>query len=147
KILRYFPVPVIAAVNGACVGGGFGLALSCDYMISAKSATYSMIFPNVGLVPDLGSMYTLPEKIGLAQAKRLMYTAKMLNAKEAYEYGIVEHVVDDDKLLDTCMEEAITIANLAPRGIRLAKETLNDVANMSFDSLLSTEGYQQASLF
>lgn len=147
KIIRYFPVPVIAAVNGACVGGGFGLALSCDYMISAKSATYSMIFPNVGLVPDLGSMYTLPEKIGLSQAKRLMYTAKMLSAEEAYEYGIVEHVVEDEKLLDTCLEEAMTIANLSPRGIRYAKETLNDVANMSFDSLLVTEGYQQAALF
>src|SRR5699024_4118297 len=77
KEIYHFPVPVIAAVNGVCVGGGFGLALACDYMISAESATYSMIFPNVGLVPDIGSMYTLPEKIGIPKAKRLMYTAKI----------------------------------------------------------------------
>lgn len=147
KLVYHFPVPVIAGINGSCVGGGFGLALACDYMISAKSATYSMIFPNVGLVPDLGSMYTLPAKIGLPKAKRLMYTAKMLNADEAYEYGIVEQVVEDEELLDTCMKEALTIANLAPRSIRYAKTTLNEVDSMSFESLLEKEGYQQAALF
>lgn len=147
KLIYYFPVPVIAAVNGVCVGGGFGLALACDYMISAKSATYSMIFPNVGLVPDVGSMYTLPEKIGLPKAKRLMYTAKMLNAEEAFEYGIVEEVVEDDLLLDTCMKEAQTIAHLAPRSIRYTKNTLNEVSHQTLESLLVKEGYQQAALF
>lgn len=147
KLIYHFPVPVIAAVNGVCVGGGFGLALACDYIISAKSATYSMIFPNVGLVPDLGSMYTLPRKIGLPKAKRLMYTAKMLSADEAYEYGIVEEVVADDELLDVCMREASVIANLAPRAICYAKNTLNDVDNMSFETLLVKEAYQQGTLF
>lgn len=147
RLIYHFPVPVIAAVNGVCVGGGFGLALACDYIISAESATYSMIFPNVGLVPDLGSMYTLPRKIGLPKAKRLMYTAKMLTAQEAEAYGIVEDVVTDDELLHVCMEEAKTIAHLAPRAIRYAKDTLNATDDMTFEALLVKEAYQQGTLF
>lgn len=147
SILYHFPLPVIAAVNGVCVGGGFSIALLCDYIISAKSAMYSMIFPKVGLVPDIGSMYTLPRLIGLPKAKRLMYTGKMLSAQDAFEYGIVEEVVDDDKLLETCINEAQLIANLAPRSIRYAKETVNDTFDMTLESLFVKESYQQAALF
>lgn len=147
SFLYHFPLPVIAAVNGVCVGGGFSLALLCDYIISAKSATYSMIFPKVGLVPDIGSMYTLPRLIGLPKAKRLMFTGKMLTAEEALELGIVEEVVDDEKLIDVCMKEAETIANLAPRSIRYAKETVNETYDMTLETLFVKEAYQQAALF
>lgn len=147
SIIYHYPVPVIAAVNGVCVGGGFSLALVCDYIISAKSATYSMIFPKVGLVPDIGALYTLPRIIGLPKARRLMYTGKMLTADEAYQYGIVEEVVDDNKLLDFCMEEAKQIASLATRSHRYTKETLNETFEMTFESVMIKESYQQAALF
>lgn len=147
SILFHFPVPVIAAVNGVSVGGGFSLALVCDYIISAKSAMYSMIFPNVGLVPDIGAMYTLPRIVGLPKAKRLMFTGKMFTAEEAYEYGIVEEVVEDEQLLEYCFEEAKQIANLAPRSQRYMKGTLNDTYDMTFESLMIKESYQQAALF
>ncbi len=126
--------------------GGSSLALLCDYIISAKSATYSMIFPKV-VGPDIGSMYTLPRLIGLPKAKRLMFTGKMLTAEEALELGIVEEVVDDEKLIDVCMKEAETIANLAPRSIRYAKETVNETYDMTLETLFVKEAYQQAALF
>lgn len=100
------PKPVIAAVEGFAAGAGFSLALNADYLVAATDAKFISSFAKVGLQPDMGMLWTLRQRVGLGQAKRIIATARKVEADEALALGLVDEVVANDALL----ERAITIA-------------------------------------
>jgi 2-(1,2-epoxy-1,2-dihydrophenyl)acetyl-CoA isomerase len=90
--------PVIAMVNGVAAGAGFSLALSCDLIFCGAAARFSQSFVRIGLIPDGSATYFLPRTIGLHRAKELMFTGDIINADKAFQIGLVNRVVEDDKL-------------------------------------------------
>jgi 2-(1,2-epoxy-1,2-dihydrophenyl)acetyl-CoA isomerase len=135
--------PVIAAVNGVAVGAGFNIALACDFVVSSDKAMYSQIFTKMGLVPDLGGLYFLTRIVGVNKAKELCFTAKKISAQEAYDLGIVNHVVPHDDLLAETRKIAEEIAAGPPVALAMIKTLLNKSADSTLDQMLEYEGYAQ----
>jgi len=117
--------PVIAAINGPAVGVAFNMALACDIIVASEGASFSEIFIHIGLIPDGGAHFLLPRIVGLAKAKELFYTGKIISAKEAETLGIVNEVVSADKLNSTALEWANRLGNSPTRAIGMAKKLLN----------------------
>jgi len=113
--------PVIAAINGPCVGGGLSLALSCDIRIAADTARFGVAQVSRGLVPDYGMTMYLPLVAGLSNAFRLMYTAEIIGAAEAKEMGLVSSIVPPANLMSTVMELAHKIASQPSYALELTK--------------------------
>ncbi|UJL48039.1 enoyl-CoA hydratase [Virgibacillus sp. NKC19-16] len=114
-------MPVIAALNGVAFGGGLELALACDLRIAADHAKVGLTETSLAIIPGAGGTQRLPRLIGLGQAKRLIYTAKPLQADEALTIGLVEEVVQADDLLNEAIQLAKTIAMNGPLALRQAK--------------------------
>ena len=131
--------PVLAAVNGACVGIGFSIALACDLILAGESARFSQIFKKIGLVPDGGSIFFLAQHLGIARAKDLVYTARMLPAAEAHAWGFVTKVVTDAELLAAAQSLAQELADSATYAIGLAKKMFQSMYTPSLEALLETE--------
>lgn len=131
--------PVIAAVNGASVGIGFSIALACDLVIASENAKFSQIFKKIGLVPDGGSIFFLVQHLGIARAKELVYTARMLPAQEAHEWGIVTKVVPPEELAAAAEGLARELADSATYAIGLAKRMFQSMYLPSLEALLETE--------
>ena len=131
--------PVIAAVNGACVGIGFSVALACDLIIASDSAKFSQIFKRIGLVPDGGSIFFLVQHLGLARAKELVYTARMLPAEEAREWGIATKVVPAAELATEAQALARELADSATYALTLAKRMFQMMYTPSLEALLEQE--------
>jgi len=125
--------PVIAAINGACVGAGFSLALSMDIRIASEAARFGAVFILRGLTPDCGITYWLPGTVGTSKALELMYTGEIIGAAEAERLGIVSQVVPPDELMKVTQELAARIAQQAPLSVELSKKMvyrgmLDDIA-------------------
>ena len=105
-LLRRFPRPTIAAVNGAAVGAGFGLALACDIRIASESARFSAIFAKRALTPDYGCTQLLPMAVGMSRAMELMYTGDIIDAREAERIGLVNYVIPNDEFTEYVMQFA-----------------------------------------
>jgi 2-(1,2-epoxy-1,2-dihydrophenyl)acetyl-CoA isomerase len=135
--------PVIAAVNGAAVGAGFNIALACDILLASEKAVFSQIFARLALVPDLGGMYLLTRVVGLNKAKELCFTAKKITAQEAFELGIVNHVVPAEELLDRAQDMAAQIAAGPPTALAMVKALLNKSSTATLDQMLEYESYAQ----
>ncbi len=114
--------PSIAAINGACVGGGLSLALSCDIRLASETARFGVAQVARALVPDYGLTHYLPLAVGVSKALELMYTAEMIGAVEAERVGIVSRVVAPDELMNTAQELAAKIAQQAPLSVELTKK-------------------------
>lgn len=107
--------PVIAAVNGIAVGGGITSMLPCDMIIAAEEASFGFVFVKVGIVPELCSSHYLSARVGFAKASELALTGRMIDAREAADIGLINHIVPAEKLLEKAMEQAEMIAaNPAP---------------------------------
>lgn len=136
--------PVIAAVNGTCVGIGFSIALACDLIVAAESARFSQIFKRIGLVPDGGSIFFLVQHLGIARAKELVYTARMLPAAEAREWGFVTKVVPDAELGDAAKALAQELAESATHALGVAKKMFQAMYTPSLEALLEMETLSQS---
>jgi 2-(1,2-epoxy-1,2-dihydrophenyl)acetyl-CoA isomerase len=109
--LRDFPSPLVTSVNGVAAGAGMSLALMGDIILAAQSAYFLQAFRNVGLVPDCGSSWMLPRMIGLARARELTLLGERLSAETAFEWGLINHLVEDDALQDATLGVAKRIAD------------------------------------
>ena len=134
KLIVEMEKPVIAAINGYCVGGGLDLALACDIRIAAEDAQLGEVFVRMGLVPEAGT-FLLPRQIGVSKAKLLSFTGDILSAKEAENIGLVDKVVPADKLISSAEELAQRLAN-GPKAIGLIKKGINASLGMTFDASL-----------
>jgi enoyl-CoA hydratase len=117
--------PVIAAVNGVAVGGGFSLTLACDIRIAAESARFGAVFIKLGISAcDMGVSYFLPRLVGAARSAELLLTGRVFDAAEAQAMDLVLDVVPDDRLLDRALETARAIAANEPLAVWMTKETM-----------------------
>jgi 2-(1,2-epoxy-1,2-dihydrophenyl)acetyl-CoA isomerase len=121
--MRTMRQPIVAAVNGAAAGAGMNIALAADVRIAAENASFGETFAKVGLFPDFGGTYFLPQLVGHAKAAELFYTGDMFDAKRALELGIVNRLVPADKLMEEAKKFAMTIVT----GPRVASRALKQV--------------------
>jgi enoyl-CoA hydratase/carnithine racemase len=128
--------PVIAAVNGVAVGAGMDMALMCDIRLAARSARFSEGYVRVGLVPGDGGCYFLPRLVGSARAIELLLTGDFVDASEAERIGIVNHVYDDDRLMEETMALARRLAGGPPVAIAMIKRALYQSANCDLRTAL-----------
>lgn len=141
------PKPTIAAVNGFAVGAGFCIAMQADLVLASDKAKFGMAFANVGLIPDLAGLYTLPRLVGLQRAKELVFTGRTIGADEAREMGIVNRVVPHDELLVEAGKLAKRLADGPRVALRMAKNVMNDSVNMTLEQLLDLEPHAQSICF
>jgi len=139
-----FPKPVIAAVNGAATGAGMNVALAADIAIASEKAKFSEIFGQVGLAPDVGGTYLLPRIVGKAKAKELIFSYRMVDAREALELGLVNRVVAPEDLEAAVMELAQKIASGPTFAYGLAKKIINRSFEIDLNTALEMETMAQA---
>ena len=126
--MRKINQPIIAVVNGAAAGGGFGLTLASDIRIAGKNARFSNAFINVGLSgSDCGTSYFLPRLIGMSRATEILYTGRFIDAEEALRIGLVLKLIEGDeiKLFEAAIEIAENLLTKSPLGLRMTKEAIN----------------------
>lgn len=140
RLLVGGPKPVIAAVEGVAFGLGLSLAMASDYVVAARGSKLCAVFGKVGLMPDMGLMWTLPQRVGLAHAKQLFFSARSVEADEALAVGMVDEVVEVGNALDAALEQARQMAAAAPLPVALTKAayakgaaTLEDVLRAEVD--------------
>jgi len=114
--------PMIAAVNGFALGGGFELVLACDIVIASQNASFGLPEPRVGLMAGAGGVHRLPRQIGYHHAMGMMLTGRRIDAEEGMRIGIVNELVAPDALLDTALAWADQILECAPISVRASKE-------------------------
>lgn len=122
--LRSLSKPVIAAVNGYAVGGGFSLALGCDIRIAAETARFNCMYVRRGMMPDTGVTFILPRLVGTAKALELMWTGEMIDAPEAKNLGLVSRVVPPERLMEEAKQLAARIARGASIPIEITKKAV-----------------------
>ncbi len=116
--------PVIAAVNGYAFGGGCELALACDWIYAAESAQFGQLEIKVGITPGWGATWRLPERVGMAQAKELIFTGEIIDAREAHRIGLVNKIFPNQDFMDEVEKVAKELAGLSPLALRTAKEVV-----------------------
>ena len=142
-----FPWPVIAAVNGYALGGGFELALACDLRVAAEEATFGFPETGLGIMPAAGGTQRLPRHIGSGKAKEYIFTGEMIDARTAEKLGLVSAVVPRTELMTATRALAAKILARGPLAIRLAKLSLNVAARAGLDAGLQVERLAQTILF
>src|SRR5215207_6877498 len=120
--------PVIGAINGVAITGGFELALACDFLIASERARFADTHARVGIMPGWGLTVLLPEAIGFRRAKEMSTTGNFLDAETALAWGLVNHVVPHDDLLPFCRNLAGDIATIDPRAVRQMLQTYDEGA-------------------
>ena len=120
------PKPVICAVNGVAAGAGASIALACDIVLAARSASFIQVFCKIGLVPDSGGTWNLPRAVGLARAKGLAMLGDRLPAETAEQWGLIWKCVDDDVLQEEAQKMARHLATQPTRALGLIKKLLNE---------------------
>ena len=131
--------PTIAAVNGFALGGGCEVAMSCDIRIASDNARMGQPEVTIGIPPGWGGTQRLMRIVGIAKAKELVYTGKMIKADEAKEIGLVNNVVPLESLMDEVMSMAKTIASNATLAVRMSKTAINKGRNADLDTGLGVE--------
>ena len=134
KRLARFEKPIIAAVNGAAVGGGMDLALACDIRVAGERARFAETYAKIGLLPGGGGAYFLPRIVGKARALELLWTADFIDAATALEIGLVNHVHPQDRLMEEARGLAARIAAMPPLSVRLIKRTVDQSLRSDMDT-------------
>jgi enoyl-CoA hydratase/carnithine racemase len=131
--------PLIAAINGACLGGGFEVALACDIRIAAENATFGFPEINLGLIPGWGGTQRLPRAIPLAKAAEILTSGRPIDAQEAYRIGLVNRVVPAAELMNEARKMAESLLKPAPLAARSAKQAMMQGLEMTLSSGLELE--------
>jgi 2-(1,2-epoxy-1,2-dihydrophenyl)acetyl-CoA isomerase len=144
--VRRLPKPVVAAVNGAAVGIGCSLALACDLIMAAESAFFGLAFVNIGLMPDGGSTAFVPPAVGRARAFQMALLGERVPAPEALEWGLVNWVHPDERLMDEAWSLARRLAAGPTRSYASSKQALNNFIYGDLDAQLELETELQHAL-
>ncbi len=147
KLIEESPKPVIAAVNGYALGGGMEMAMACDLRIAADTAIFGQPEVQLGLIPGFAGTQRLQRLVGYGWAMRLILTGERIDAQKAYEIGLVEEVVEKDRLLDRAKELAKEILKGGPQALAVAKEVIHRGREMNFDSACAYEAQAFGLLF
>jgi 2-(1,2-epoxy-1,2-dihydrophenyl)acetyl-CoA isomerase len=137
--LRTIAMPVVCAVNGVAAGAGANLALACDIVLAAKSASFIQAFSRIGLIPDCGGTWFLPRLVGMARARGLAMLAEPLSAERAQEWGLIWQAVDDELLMAEAHILAARLAGQATIGIALMKRAFDAAETQTLDCQLDLE--------
>jgi 2-(1,2-epoxy-1,2-dihydrophenyl)acetyl-CoA isomerase len=137
--LQRLPMPVIAAVNGVAAGAGANIALACDVVIAARSATFVQAFARLGLVPDSGGTWSLPRLLGNARALGLALLGEKLAAEQAAAWGMIWQCVDDAELAPTVDVVARRLAAAPTRGLAATKQAIYGSWHRTLDEQLDIE--------
>lgn len=141
-LLADFPVPLVAAVNGVAAGAGANLALNCDLVLAARSASFIQAFAKIGLVPDCGGTFHLPRLVGDARARALAMLALPVMAEQAASWGMIWQAIDDDALMPEAHAMAAHLATQPTHALVLTRKALR--ANGDLDAQLDLERDTQA---
>jgi 2-(1,2-epoxy-1,2-dihydrophenyl)acetyl-CoA isomerase len=144
KKIREIKTPVIAAVNGVAAGAGANIALACDIVVAAKSASFIQAFSKIGLIPDSGGTYFLPRLIGIQKAAALMMTGEAVSAEKAETLGMIYAVYEDSEFETSAMQLTDTISSMPTKGLGYTKKLLSQTFNNSLEDQLSLEAETQA---
>jgi 2-(1,2-epoxy-1,2-dihydrophenyl)acetyl-CoA isomerase len=137
--LRRLPLPVVCAVNGVAAGAGANIALACDIVVAARSASFIQAFSKIGLVPDSGGTYFLPRLVGTARAIGLSMLGERLIAEQAAEWGLIWQCVDDAELHQTVEKLLRTLAGAPTAGLAATKRALYASAGNTLETQLDLE--------
>ena len=139
--IENFKRPVIAAINGFCLGGGCELAMSCDIRLASENAMFGQPEVGLGITPGCGGTQRLARLVGVGKAKEMIYTARgNYTAQQALEMGLVNYVYPLENLMDEAMKPAEEIAAQAPIAVSLCKEAINVGLQTDLNSALKFEG-------
>ena len=130
---RTFPKPVIAMVNGFCLGGGCELAMSCDMLVASDKARFGQPEINLGLIPGGGGTQRLPRRVGLGQSMRMILSGDMIPAAEARDIGLVDLVFPAEELRARTLELAQKIASKSPLTLKVAKEAVRNAYRLPIE--------------
>lgn len=139
KMMEYVKKPVIAAIQGYAVGGGFEIAMSCDMIIASEDAMFGQPEINLGLMPGAGGTQRLARLIGKHKAMELCMTGRLISAKEAYELGIINKVVPKELLMEEAIKLAKELASKAPIALSFIKDSIRKVYEMNLKEGLEYE--------
>ena len=131
--------PIIAAVNGVAMGGGFEIALACDLIIASENATFALPEPRVGLAALAGGVHRLPRQIGMKRAMGMILTARHVSAKEGLELGFVNEVVPQAELMAAAERWAESIARNSPMSIRASKQAIQKGLSVSLEQAMAEQ--------
>lgn len=139
RLIEFIEKPVIAAIDGYCLGGGCELAMACDFRICSEKSKFGQPEVGLGVTPGFGGTMRLPRLIGTGMAKQLLYTGETIDASEAFRTGLVNKVVSSEQLMDTVVEIAATIASKGQRAVDLCKAAVNQGMQTDIDRALAIE--------
>jgi len=145
--LEQLEKPVIAAINGACLGGGVDLALACDLRVAVADAFIMIPEVRLGLIPDLGATQRLPRLVGVSRAKDLILTSRRVRADECLSMGLVNRVVPGEQLVAAVTELATELKMGAPMAVGLAKQAIDRAWTTDLRSGEGMEAYLQSPLY
>ena len=141
--LKNLDIPLITAVNGVAAGAGCSLGVFGDLVYAARSSYFYQAFKFIGLVPDASSTYVIPRKIGLARAIEFSMIGEKVSADKALEWGLINHVIDDNKLMDQVMQVAKNIASGPTVALSLIKKLYWESFSNNFEEQLAAESAAQ----
>ena len=146
KQLYNGPKPVVAAVEGGAIGAGLSLATACDIVVGARDAKFGAPFNRIGVMADLGLLFTLPGRIGMGRTRLLAMTGRILDADTAAQWGLVDDVVEPGSAVQAALSMATDIANGPPVAHTMTKQMLGRLP-LPIDEFLAAEADAQALLF
>jgi enoyl-CoA hydratase len=139
RAMEAFDGPIIGAINGHCITGGFEMALACDILIASENARFADTHARVGMLPGWGLSQKLPRLIGLSRAREIAFTGAPVFAQQAYEWGLVNHVVKADELLPRAVKMAQDICACVPQVLQEYRALIRDGYSMPLNDALEWE--------
>jgi len=139
QAMATFDGPIIGAINGHCITGGFEMALACDILIASENARFADTHARVGMLPGWGLSQKLPRLIGLSRAREIAFTGAPIFAQQAYEWGLVNHVVPQQELLPRAVTMAQDMCACVPEVLRQYQTMISDGYSMSLNDALEWE--------
>lgn len=137
--IETLPIPTIAAVNGFALGGGCELAMSCDIILASEKAKFGQPEVGLGITPGFSGTQRLPRRVGIAKAKELIFSGRMIRADEAREIGLVNAVYAPEELLPGALEMARSFVKNAPIAVKYAKACIDRGMQMDMDDAIAVE--------